>query len=43
MTTLHLMMTFPLLATMLLAACIDAKSRRIPNWLSFPLGNDLYT
>ncbi len=37
MTTLHLMMTLPLLAMMLLAACIDAKSRRIPNWLSFPL------
>jgi len=37
MTTFHLMTALPLLALMLLAAVIDASSRRIPNWLSLPL------
>ncbi len=37
MSTLHLLTAAPLVAFMLLAACIDAKSRRIPNWLSIPL------
>lgn len=37
MTTLHLMTLIPMLALMLLAACIDASSRRIPNWLSLPM------
>lgn len=37
MTTLHLVMLVPLVAMMLLAAVIDGQSRRIPNWLSFPM------
>jgi len=37
MTTLHLMTALPLLVCMLLAAVIDASSRRIPNWLSLPM------
>ena len=34
MTTLTLLMTAPLLAGLLLAAVIDHKQRRIPNWMS---------
>jgi len=37
MTTFHVMTAVPLLAGMLLAATIDASSRRIPNWLSLPM------
>ncbi len=37
MTTFHLMSGLPLLAFMLLAAGIDESSRRIPNWLTFPM------
>jgi prepilin peptidase CpaA len=37
MTTLNLVMTAPLIAMMILAATIDASSRRIPNWLSLPM------
>jgi prepilin peptidase CpaA len=37
MTTLNLLMLVPLLLALVLSAVIDHGSRRIPNWLSFPL------
>lgn len=39
MTVYHLLMLCPMLAMLVIASCIDARSRRIPNWLTLSLAS----